>query len=65
MSIRKNSTSSGTGVVAACVAAVGTAVAIAYVLKRASQQRPGAVVDRCLRAVDELEQRMHGSAARA
>jgi hypothetical protein len=56
---------SGSGIVAACVAAVGAAVAVAYFVKRTSSHRPGAVVDRCLRAVDELERRMISSAANA
>ncbi|AIE87400.1 hypothetical protein OP10G_4032 [Fimbriimonas ginsengisoli Gsoil 348] len=50
---------------AACVAAIGAAVAITFFVKKTRSRRPSAVVDRCLRAVDELESRIITSAARA
>ncbi|WP_144241268.1 hypothetical protein [Fimbriimonas ginsengisoli] len=65
MFFRKTSPSSSSGIVAACVAAIGAAVAITFFVKKTRSRRPSAVVDRCLRAVDELESRIITSAARA
>jgi hypothetical protein len=45
-------------VVAAFVATAGTAVAITYIVRRYVAKRPKAIVDRCDRAVGELERQL-------
>jgi len=52
-------------IVATCVAAVGAAVAISLVIRKAVIRRPSYVFNRCLRAADELDRKIHCASARA
>jgi len=56
--MQRKSKVNGSGVFAACIAAAGAIVAVAYFVKRSSDSRPESVVERCNRAFAELEQRV-------
>jgi len=58
MSVEKKSKASQTGLAVACVAAVGAAVAVAVWFRAARQTKPRVLMDRCLRTIDDLEQRV-------
>lgn len=47
----------GPGIVAACVAAAGTVAAITFFILKRTSSRPAAVLNRCGKAVKELERR--------